>query len=378
MIHQNFNSKENESKTPDMGLSFLKNWGGPAAHPQSPASRATTPIGALLDALSKDRENTPASHLQSPAERASMPLDAIADALNVSRNTDRSANGFGAGWERKAPPPEMITAAMNQKPAADSPVNDSGMGLSFLNPHAWPLASIDSVDKNERIAREETKDLLTNRPTRRWKKALDDALSGWDADGSRKEFAERLWDKTIDGMNDAIGKFGRMIGVVPELFGKERDGLLWEAMNDIEQRCRHVVDDRQDRMYGCTNLQGVSLEYPGGPLPMPMNTTFLAYEWGDEYLAAAMHHEASHQAIHRVRQMIDMDLAYRKRIRGDLPIDEQEYAELEDFFEDLERRMDQTDLSAFNPATGKIQIDKMSDAISDLEGLVDWYISIRQ
>lgn len=301
----------------------------------------------------------------------------IADVLNVNRNTEQSANGVGAGWERRTPSPEMIAAAMNQNPAADGLVNNSKMGLRALNPNMWPLASIDSVDKDERIAQAETKDLLTNRPIRRWKKALDDALSGWDADGSRKEFAERLWDKTIDGMNVALEKFGNEIGVNAELFGKERDGLLWEAMNDIEQRCRHVVDDRHDRMYGCTNLQGVPLEYPGSPLSMPMNTTFLAYEWGDDHLAAAMDHEASHLVVRRVWQMIAMDLAYRKKIYGALPIDEQECARLESEVVKLNQHLDRTDWSVFNPTTGKIEIDKESDVISDLEELVKWYLSIR-
>ena len=235
----------------------------------------------------------------------------------------------------------------------------------------------DSAKRAERRMQEETQALLTNGPTRRWKKALDDALNGWNGNGDREAFAERLWGKTIDGMNVALEKFGNEIGVNAELFGKERDGLLWEAMNDIEQRCRHVVDDRHDRMYGCTNLQGVPLEYPGGPLFMPMNTTFLAYEWDDDNLAAAMQHEASHLAVHRVWQMIEMDLAYRQKIYGVPPIDEQDYDQLESEIKALDQHLDQTDWSAFNPTTGKIEIDKSSDVISNLEELVKWYLSIR-
>ena len=344
-------TEKNETWTPDMGLGFLRNRGASAPGAQAPTE-------------------------QSPAW-----YKTIADALGVNRDYGQFANGMRMGAEQNGPvsPLGSLLAGLKNNPNfvgfadGDDAETERIAPLDTLNPLYG-----DSAKRAERRMQEETQALLTNGRTRRWKKALDDALNGWNGNGDREAFAERLWDKTIDAANDELEKIASKLGVRADFFGKERDGLLWGAMNDINQRCHYVVDGRQGRMYGCANMQRVSLSHPGAPLPMPMNTTFLAYGWGNEHLAAAMRHESGHLAIYRVSQMIEDDIYARLHETGIPPVSEEVIAMLKTEFKKLDLSLDQQDLAAFDPATGEIGIDQKADVWDKLGELVEKYLRLRR
>ncbi|MBO7500255.1 MAG: hypothetical protein J6T45_02780 [Fibrobacterales bacterium] len=347
MMYQDSDSKENESKTPDMGLDFLRN------------------------------RSSFAPKAQAQSDQSPMSLKTIADAFGMNRDYDQFANGMctDQGQNRPMSLLESVVAGFKKDPDSDGFANASDKELNGLAPLAGLYRSNNSKGDDERIAREEVKDLLTSGPARRWKKVLDETLNRNKMDVGTEEFRSNMWRVTVEDANTELGKVTDRLGMLPQGFDPDDTMLFWMANNVITQTCRDIVEStRNNEMYGCANLGRDTTAYLGGQSLQTYPTTILSNAWDDEHAAAAMSHEVSHLVSFRVRQILVKHDEWREA-NGAVQMDRAEFKRLLGKFDDLNRGLDDDDAAYFNHRTGRVEIDKQSDVWSALHRFVDEYIA---
>lgn len=252
--------------------------------------------------------------------------------------------------------------------ASDS--GTSGNGALRFSPGYLPASQF--AIRKTMLEDEMLEEILENPQTRRWRRNLDAAFRMRNGQVAAQDVVDRLWTTTVNDANTELDLITELLGMPMRHFDPEDVYLRWMAENDVQQTCRRVTG-REDRLFGCANLGRDALGYPGSPSFAPPATVFLSDDWDDEHVAAAMQHECSHLALHRVRQIIEKHDALLEK-SGIVRMDRVEYGELLSKFDQLNQKLDEEDAAWFNPRTATVEINKQSDVWQELYRLVDEYI----
>lgn len=245
-----------------------------------------------------------------------------------------------------------------------------GNGAPRFSPGYLPASQF--AIRKTMLEDEMLEEILENPQTRRWKRNLDAAFRMRNGQVAAQNVVDRLWTTTVNDANTELDLITDLLGMPTHRFNPEDVYLRWMADYHVQQACRKITG-REDRLFGCANLARDTLAYPGSPSFAPPATVFLSDDWDDEHVAAAMQHECSHLALHRVRQIVERHDALLEK-SGIARMDRGEYKELLSKFAQLNRQLDEEDAAWFNPRTATVEINKQSDVWQHLYGLVDEYI----